>query len=103
MNYDYLLSCVAVLTVLNICLRYGSFILPARVIEHPVTRELAKYLPAVVMSLLVLMCMKDLSSDTTHLIAGLAGLATVAGLHIFRRNALLSIVCGTVVYMLMIN
>lgn len=65
---------------------------------------LGKVLPPAVFGLLVVYCLKDVS-----LLAGSRGLpeliaiAVVAGLHMWKRQMLLSIAGGTVCYMLLVQ
>ena len=65
---------------------------------------LGKVLPCAVMGLLVVYCLKDVQPAAApyglpELIAG----AIVVGLHLWKRNTLLSIVTGTVSYMLLLQ
>lgn len=63
-----------------------------------------KVLPFAIMGMLVVFCLKNVSLTAyPHGIPELLGVLTVAGLHIWKRNTLLSIVAGTVVYILLVN
>ena len=65
---------------------------------------LGKVLPFAIMGMLVVFCLKNVSiTSYPHGIPELLGVLTVAGLHIWKRNTLLSIVAGTVVYILLVN
>lgn len=65
---------------------------------------LGKVLPAAVFGLLVIYCLKDTSILTgTHGIPELIGIAVVVGLHLLKRQMLLSIAGGTVCYMLLVQ
>ena len=65
---------------------------------------LGKVLPAAMMGLLVIYCMKDVSfSDPARLIATLLAVVATALLHWFKRNMILSIAAGTVLYMILIR
>lgn len=69
-----------------------------------VVQYLGKVLPCAIMAILVVYCFKGV-----HIFSGSHGLpeflaaALVAGLHIWKRNTLLSIGCGTVFYMILIQ
>ena len=67
-------------------------------------RYLGKVLPYAVIGLLVIYCFKDVSlTAAPHgLPEGIAVLA-VAGAHLWKRNMLLSIGVGTVLYMLLVQ
>lgn len=65
---------------------------------------LGKVLPSAVIGLLVIYCFKDV-----HFLAGsygipeLIGVAVVALLHFWKRNMLVSIAGGTIVYMILVQ
>ena len=67
-------------------------------------RYLGKVLPAAVFGLLVVYSLKDVSLLTgSHGLPELLSVAVVAGLHLWRRQMLLSIAGGTVCYMLLVQ
>lgn len=98
-SYSALL--VAVMSIVTILLRAAPFLVfkkktPAYVMY------LGQVLPAAVIGMLVIYCLKDISPlaapfGAPELIAGLL----VVGLHAWKRNILLSILAGTVAYMLL--
>ncbi len=65
---------------------------------------LGKVLPYAIMGMLVVYCLKDASFlQYPYGIPEILGCLTVAGLHIWKRNSLLSIGVGTVAYMLLVQ
>ena len=58
---------------------------------------LGKVLPCAVMGLLVVYCLKDVQP------AELIAVAATAGLHVWKKNTLLSVGVGTVLYMLLVQ
>lgn len=65
-------------------------------------RYLGKALPGAALGMLVIYCFKDVDVlSGSHGIPELIALAAVVGLHLWKRNMLLSIAAGTVVYMLL--
>ena len=65
---------------------------------------LGKVLPFAIMGMLVVYCLKDVNFLARPFGAPeLIGIAVTAGLHIWRRNSLLSIGVGTVCYMLLVQ
>ena len=65
---------------------------------------LGKVLPAAVFGMLVIYCLKNVSLTAgSHGIPELISIAVVAGLHLFKRQMLLSIAGGTVCYMLLVQ
>ena len=65
---------------------------------------LGKMLPTAAISILVVYCLKDVSlAAAPHGIPEAIAIAAVAALHIWRKNTLLSIAAGTVIYMLLVQ
>ena len=65
---------------------------------------LGKVLPAAVFGLLVVYCLKNVSLFVgSHGIPELLGIVAVVGLHLWKRQMLLSIAGGTVCYMLLVQ
>ena len=65
---------------------------------------LNKVLPHAIMGMLVVYCLKNVSVTASPFgIPELLGCAAVAGLHFWKRNTLLSIGGGTVLYMLLVQ
>ena len=65
---------------------------------------LGKVLPFAIIGMLVVYCLKDVQLlSWPHGIPELIGILLVAGLHIWKRNTLLSIGVGTVCYMLLVQ
>lgn len=67
-------------------------------------RYLGAVLPAAVFGLLVVYCLRDVSPlSGSHGIPELISIAAVVGLHMWKRQMLLSIAGGTVCYMLLVQ
>lgn len=65
---------------------------------------LEKYIPPVVMVVLVIYCLKDIDLKTAPFgLCELIGVAATAVLHIFIKNPLVSILGGTITYMALIR
>lgn len=65
---------------------------------------LGKVLPAAVFGLLVVYCLKNVSLFTgSHGMPEMIGIAVVVGLHLWKRQMLVSIAGGTVCYMLLVQ
>ena len=65
-------------------------------------RYIGKYLPSAVFGMLVVYCLKDVNVlEGTHGIPELIAILVTGGLHIWKRQMLLSIAGGTICYMLL--
>ena len=75
--------------------------------EHKETpryiQYLGKALPYTIIGLLVVYCLKDAVFTALHGLPEAIAVAAVAGLHLWRKNMLLSIAGGTVVYMVLVQ
>lgn len=66
--------------------------------------RMGRLLPYAIMGMLVVYCLKDVTVTTAPFgLPEFLGCAAVAGLHIWKRNTLLSIGGGTLCYMLLIQ
>ena len=96
---------VAVAAVVTAALRFAPFLLFSGDRETPpVVVYLGKVLPSAIMGMLVVYCLRGISFSSTvgYLPAVLASLSVVL-LHIRKRSSLLSILGGTVIYMLLLR
>ena len=65
---------------------------------------LGKVLPCAVMGLLVVYCLKDVQpAAAPYGLPKLIAVAATAGLHVWKKNTLLSVGVGTVLYMLLVQ
>lgn len=70
----------------------------------PIVQYLGTVLTPAIIGMLVIYCLKDTAVFTApHGLPELIAVAVVAGLHIWKRNNLLSIGAGTVLYMVIIQ
>lgn len=84
--------------------RFLPFWLPARWLQNRLVDALKKGLPAVILLLLVVYCLKDTSWQKAPWgLPEAISLALVVGLHLWQRNALLSIGAGTALYMVLVQ
>lgn len=105
MHNSQLLAMVAVAALVTAATRFLPFLIFRNEAQTPaLVRYLGKVLPCAIMGMLVVYCMKDVSFTAPPFgIPEALGCLTVALLHIWKRNTLLSIGAGTVAYMLMVQ
>lgn len=94
---------VAVMSLVTILLRSLPFLVFRKKVPAFIT-YLGRVLPPAIIGMLVIYCLKDtvITSAPFGLPELIAGVMVVL-LQAWKRNALLSILCGTVVYMLLIQ
>ena len=95
---------VAVIALVTIALRFLPFLIFDRKKTPEFVQYLGRVLPFAIMGMLVVFCLRNVSFTTApHAIPEMISCAVVILLHIWKRNTLLSIVCGTVCYMLLVQ
>ncbi|MEK0101039.1 AzlD domain-containing protein [Streptomyces sp. A475] len=97
----YLLAAVAVSTAVTWALRALPFAALAPLRASATVQYLSTRMPAGVMVILLAYGLRDLPVTQSRAIAPLAALAVTIGLHLWRRNALLSILGGTAVHVIL--
>lgn len=100
----YLTAAIAIMAVVTYLLRALPFLI-FRERKTPAYIEfLGKYLPYSIIGMLVVYCLRDVSfGGRPYGLPEFAAILLVAVLHIWKRNTLLSIVGGTVCYMLLLH
>lgn len=96
---------VAVSAAVTIALRFAPFAIFGENRQTPaVVAYLGKVLPGAVMAMLVVYCLKSVNLTASPWgVPELLGCACVVGLHLWKRNTLLSIGGGTVLYMILVQ
>ncbi len=96
---------IALVALGTMATRFLPFVLfPAHKPTPNYIQYLGKVLPPAVISLLVVYCLKDASPLTgSHGLPELISIVLIVVLHLWKRQMLLSIGAGTVVYMLLLQ
>lgn len=100
----YIVAALVTILVVTFALRALPFLLIGRLRESAFVQFLGRTMPVGIMLILVVYTLKDVSLGTgwRGLPEALA-LAITVGLHLWRRNALLSILGGTAVYVVLVS
>lgn len=106
MNLIQQILTIAIAAVTNFVTRWLPFCLFAGSEREvaPFIKGLGKFLPAAIMGMLVIYCYRNINfAGAGHgLPEIIAGLLTIA-LHVWRRSMFLSLIGGTVSYILLVN
>ena len=96
---------IAVIALVTLILRFLPFLIFRNNRQTPpYISYLGKVLPFATMGMLVVYCLRNISFTSLPFgIPELLGCAIVAGLHLWKRNTLLSIAAGTILYMLLVQ
>ncbi|MCQ2427706.1 MAG: branched-chain amino acid transporter permease [Clostridia bacterium] len=105
MNLTEQIITIALLMIATMATRFLPFLVFSGKKKTPAfVKFLGNALPAATFAMLIVYCLKNVSIiGGSHGIPELIGIGVTAGLHLWRKNTLLSIFAGTVVYMLLIQ
>ena len=105
MDKSYAIAMIAVLALVTAALRFLPFLIFRGNRKTPKYIEyLGNVLPYAIMGMLVVYCLKGISfGDVSNWVPYLAASASVVLLHLWKRNTLLSIISGTVIYMILVQ
>jgi len=99
-----ILTAVAAMALVTILTRAAPFIFFAKRKPPAALDYLQAYLPPALMTILVMASFKDIRwAQAPHGIPALAAAALTAVMHLWQRNVLVSIACGTAAYMALIR
>lgn len=94
----YAIAAVLVSAAVTWALRALPFAALAPLRASSTVQYLSTRMPAGVMVILVVYCLRDVPMPHPQALAPLVALTVTVGLHLWRRNALLSILAGTAVH-----
>lgn len=96
---------IALLTLGTMLTRFLPFVVfPANKETPPYIKFLGEVLPYAVMGMLVVYCLKNVSfTSTENFLPHLLAIISILFLHTWKKNTLLSIAGGTLVYMLLVQ
>ena len=101
----YALFMIGVMSLCTVLLRFLPFwVFRGKRRVPPVIRYLGQVLPAAIMTMLVVYCLKDTSLvSLSGWVPALLSVIAVILLHVWKRSTLLSIIGGTACYMVLIR
>ena len=104
MAIEQLVIAVVIMAGVTVLTRALPFLLYKKWNPPKIILFVQRYIPPMVMLILVLYALGDVSwGSPPHGLPELAAAALTAGLHLWRRNALISIFSGTGLYMVLIQ
>lgn len=105
MSNTYLFLTIAVIATVTAALRFIPFAVFSGNRKTPnIILYLGKYLPYAIMAMLVVYCLKSVNPLAAPFgLPELIGVTATVLLHIWKRNTLISISGGTVLYMILIQ
>ena len=99
----YLIIVIIVMALSTYFTRLIPFVLFSPGRESSILNYVAKSTPPMVMMILVVYMLKDMNYYSYELVFTFTAIAVTIGFQVFKRNALLSIVAGTAVYMFFVQ
>ncbi len=103
MNSTYIYSVIVVVALMTMLIRFLPFIVFKNNVPK-IVEYLGDVLPYSIMAMLVVYCLRNIDIlGQSHGLPEIIASLFVVLIHKFKHNLLLSVVCGTVVYMFLIN
>lgn len=101
----YILICLIIMSVITALLRFAPFALNSGKRKTPdIVIRLGRVLPYAIMSMLVVFCLKDyMFSSLKGSLFQIAAATVVVVLQVWKKNTLISILGGTLVYMILVQ
>lgn len=104
MNNTYILTSIAIMSVVTVVLRFIPFIFLSNKREYRILNYLSNVLPCAIMGMLVVYCLKDVNFNAArNYIPALIATVVVSASYLIKRKTLLSILLGTVTYMVLLQ
>lgn len=105
MNNLHTILVIAVIAIVTLLLRFLPFVIfGGKEKKSAFIAYLSEMLPYAMIGMLVIYCLRNVDiASQTHGLPELIACITVVGLHLWKKNTLLSIGAGTVFYMLLIQ
>ena len=105
MNQSYTLAVLLVMAAVTLLTRALPFLLFGRSDKQPrIILYLGRVLPPAIIAMLVVYCLRGISfAAAADWVPALVASAAVVALHLWKRNNMLSILGGTVLYMVLIQ
>lgn len=97
--------CVAVIALVTAAIRFLPFLVFGSGRKTPrLIEKLGKLLPCAIMGMLVVYCLKDVHfASASGFLPALIASVVVCGTYVWKRNTLVSIISGTVCYMILVQ
>lgn len=95
---------LAIVSIVTIALRFLPFVFFTHRKTPKIVEKLGASLPHAIMGMLVVYCLKSVNiKSVSGFLPELIATVTVAVLYIWKRNTLLSIIVGTILYMVLVQ
>ncbi|WP_333861850.1 branched-chain amino acid transporter permease [Clostridium sp.] len=104
-NNEYTIAAILIMAAITFGTRVVPFVFWGRDKVTPkYIAYIGNYLPPAIIAMLIVYCLRNVSLHTFPFgIPEAIGIITVAVLHIWKRNNLISILSGTIVYMIAVQ
>lgn len=101
----YTWSSIAIIALVTASIRFLPFVVFGGGRKVPkIVEKLGKLLPYAIMGMLVVYCLKNVSfASMSGYVPSLIACAVVGLLHVWKRNTLISIIAGTICYMILVQ
>lgn len=103
-DFTYIAAALAVAVAITVSLRAAPFLVKNVLNESPLLTDLGRWMPLGAIAILACYCLTTIDYlGPDHGLPQLIGVAVTIAVHVWRRNAVLSILAGTVVCVVLVN
>ena len=103
-NYLYIAGALAVAVAITVALRATSFVVKNTIDQAPLLIDVGRWMPLGAITILACYCLTRIDYlGTNHGLPQLIAVAVTVTIHLWRRNAVLSILTGTIACILLTN
>ncbi len=99
----YVATALGVSVAITVTLRAAPFALKSVLKESALLADIGRWMPLGAITVLAIYCLSGIVTAPRHGVPELAGVAVTVAVHAWRRNAVLSIVTGTVACLVLTN
>jgi branched-subunit amino acid transport protein AzlD len=103
-DLSYVATALGVAVAITVALRATPFVVRSAVRDSALLHDLGRWMPLGAVAILAVYCLASIDvTSPTHDLSRVAGVLVTVAVHLWRRNAVLSIVAGTTVCLLLAN
>ncbi|WP_432890148.1 branched-chain amino acid transporter permease [Kribbella sp. CA-245084] len=100
----YIATALAVAVTITVALRALPFAMKSALNESALLADIGRWMPLGAITILAIYCLAGIDLTTpSHGVPEIAGVAATIAIHLWRRNAVLSIVTGTAACLVLTN
>jgi branched-subunit amino acid transport protein AzlD len=103
-DYPYIAAALAVAVAITVTLRTAPFLIKNTIDESALLIDVGRWMPLGAIAILTCYCLTTIDYlSANHGLPEIVGVVITVGVHLWRRNAVLSILTGTIACLVLTN